>query len=127
LVNAIDHAWSFGFEMDQVIEPVDYVEEGDEIAFGKSHLKVIYTPGHADGSICLLCEEGEFVISGDVLFQGSIGRTDLPTGDFNVLLGNITNKLLTLPSHYTVYPGHGPSTTIGAEVLYNPYLDGSDL
>lgn len=127
LVNAIEHAWSFGFEMDTVIEPAEYVEEGDEIVFGKSRLKVLYTPGHADGSICLLSVEGEFVISGDVLFKGSIGRTDLPTGNFDILLGNITNKLLSLPSHYAVYPGHRQATSIEAEMLYNPYLEGSDL
>lgn len=127
LHNAKDHAWSFGFDMDRVIEPVDFVEENDIIVFGNSTLKVLYTPGHADGSICLLSEKGRFVITGDVLFYGSIGRTDLPSGNYQLLISNILNKLMTLPSDYIVYPGHGSSTSIKEEAIHNPFLSGSDI
>lgn len=126
LQNAVEHAWSFGFELEKVVDPIGFVEDGEEISFGNSRLKVLYTPGHADGSICLLSEESGFVVTGDVLFNGSIGRTDLPTGDFNLLIESITNKLLSLPSDITVFPGHGPSSSIGDEKMHNPFLTASD-
>ena len=114
---------AFGFHIEEVIKPSVFLKEGDEVKFGNSVLKVIYTPGHVNGSICFYSEKDKFVIVGDVLFQQGIGRTDLPTGDYNLLMSSIKNKLLILPDSTVVYPGHGDSTTIGSEKKYNPYLD----
>lgn len=113
---------AFGIKLDNLIIPRDFVSEGDRVSYGNSFLDVLYTPGHADGSICLVNHAERFVIAGDVLFRDSIGRTDLPTGNFDVLYQSITTKLFTLPDDYTVYPGHGPETTIGYEKLNNPFL-----
>lgn len=99
-----------------------YLKEGDEIHLGNEALKVIHIPGHSPGSIALYCPESRFIISGDVLFQNSIGRTDLPGGSHSQLIDGITKKLLVLPDDTIVYPGHGPSTTIGQEKKFNPYL-----
>jgi len=112
----------FGISVGKVIMPVDFLEEGDIVKIGNFSLKVLYTPGHADGSICLVNEEGSFVITGDVLFRESIGRTDLPTGNLDKLLESIRLKLFTLPDQYIVYPGHGPTTTIGFEKRNNPFI-----
>ena len=92
------------------------------LKYGGITLEVRYTPGHANGSICLVNHEQKFVIAGDVLFYGSIGRTDLPTGDFDILMESIQQKLFTLPDDYIVYPGHGPKTSIGYEKMSNPFL-----
>ncbi len=112
----------YGFGEMEVIYPEKSLEEGEIIHFGNTELEVVYTPGHADGSVCFICRKAEFVISGDVLFYQTIGRTDLPTGDYKLLISNIQNKLLTLPKNYTVYPGHGPKTSIGFEMASNPFL-----
>lgn len=112
----------FGFQIEPVINPAGYLEDGDKVKFGISELRVLYTPGHADGSICLVSDEDRFVITGDVLFLNSIGRTDLPTGDLELLRNSIFNRLFTLPGDYRVLPGHGPETTIGYEKLNNPFL-----
>jgi len=112
----------FGMKVENVIIPTDFVEEGDKIHYGNSFLEVLYTPGHADGSICLVNHAEKYVISGDVLFRDSIGRSDLPTGNFDVLYQSITQKLFKLPDDYTVYPGHGPKTSIGYEKQNNPFL-----
>jgi glyoxylase-like metal-dependent hydrolase (beta-lactamase superfamily II) len=120
--NASVWAASFGINQDDLVAPDAYVQDGDEIKFGHSSLKVLYTPGHADGSVCFYNENDRYVIVGDVLFQTSIGRTDLPTGNYDVLKQNITEKLFTLPNDVTVYPGHGPKTTIGFEKVNNPFL-----
>lgn len=112
----------FGFNIEPVISPAGFLEEGDIVRFGKSALSVVSTPGHAAGSICLISDTDKFVITGDVLFANSIGRTDLPTGDFELLKNSIYEKLFTLPGDYRVLPGHGPETTIGYEKLNNPFL-----
>ncbi|HKK09412.1 MAG TPA: MBL fold metallo-hydrolase [Bacteroidales bacterium] len=111
-----------GFSMGNPVFPDHYIKEGDVIRFGNSKLKVLYTPGHADGSICLHSKEEKFVIAGDVLFRDSIGRTDLPTGDYDLLNKNIREKLFSMPDETVVYPGHGPETTIGEEVMNNPFV-----
>jgi len=98
------------------------LKEGDKILLGQDELKIIEAPGHSPGSICFYCAKQNFVIGGDVLFQGSIGRTDLPMGDHQALLNNIKNKLLVLPGETVVYSGHGPATTIGEEKMNNPFL-----
>jgi glyoxylase-like metal-dependent hydrolase (beta-lactamase superfamily II) len=112
----------YGFEIEKVIEPNDFIKDGDIIKFGDSEIKVVYTPGHADGSVCFISEKDKFVITGDVLFRDSIGRTDFPTGDFDVLMKSIHEKLFTLPDDYTVYSGHGPETSIGYEKVNNPFI-----
>lgn len=98
------------------------LEEGDRIRIGEGELEVIHVPGHSPGSIVLYDRKDGFLIAGDVLFQGSIGRTDLPGGNHRQLLTGIREKLLTLPPSTVVYPGHGPATTIGAEEKTNPFF-----
>jgi hydroxyacylglutathione hydrolase len=101
-----------------------FLKEGDKILLGQDELEVIEAPGHSPGSICFYCRKQNFIISGDVLFQGSIGRTDLPLGDHRTLLKSIKTKLMVLPGETLVYNGHGPATTIGAEKMSNPFLVG---
>lgn len=122
LNTAIGFASVFGYDMESVPEPDGHFFEGEIIKFGKSVLEVIETPGHAAGSFCFICREQKFVIVGDVLFSGSIGRTDLPSGDMDTLLDSIRTKLFPLGDDYLVYCGHGPSTTIGEEKNFNPFL-----
>ena len=122
LDHADAYAASFGLPMDG-IKTIDYfIEEGQKVKFGASCLKVFYTPGHADGSVCLYSEKEGFVITGDVLFYQSIGRTDLRTGNYDVLQKSIWEKLFVLPDETHVYPGHGPDTTIGSEKVNNPFV-----
>lgn len=99
-----------------------YLKDGDMVHFGNSQLKVLHVPGHSPGGICFYNEEQEFVIAGDVLFFESIGRTDLPYGDYEQLMGGIKEKLLVLDDHVKVFPGHGPSTSIGHERKHNVFL-----
>lgn len=114
--------------MFQIQEEVDnvsvstYIEDGDVVRVGNGSLQVLHVPGHSKGSIALYDKEGGYVIVGDALFYGSIGRTDLPGGDMDELLESIREKLLALPDDTVVYPGHGPATTIGRERMYNPFL-----
>jgi len=97
-------------------------KEGDKILLGDDELLVIETPGHSPGSVSFYCEKQHFVIGGDVLFKGSIGRTDLPGGNHQTLLKSIEEKLLVMPDETVVYSGHGEPTTIGEEKIHNPYL-----
>jgi glyoxylase-like metal-dependent hydrolase (beta-lactamase superfamily II) len=113
---------NFGFEIDQVPEPRRFLEDGETIRWGNSSLKVFYTPGHAEGSVCFYNEPQGFVITGDVLFKDTIGRTDLPSGDFDQLMNSIKTKLFTLPGDTIVLPGHGPETSIGYEMVNNPFI-----
>ena len=96
--------------------------QGDTVTVGNYSLEVLAVPGHSPGSIVLYCPEANVAIVGDVLFRGSVGRTDLPGGDHALLLGGIRAKLLTLPGDTLVLPGHGPATTIKAEKAANPFL-----
>lgn len=100
--------------------PDGSLKEGDEITCGTLRFKVLFTPGHSPGSISLYT--AGHLVAGDALFAGSIGRTDLPGGDAKMLVKAIKTKLLTLPKATIVYPGHGPTTTIGDEAAYNPFL-----
>ncbi|MDE5806592.1 MAG: MBL fold metallo-hydrolase [Muribaculaceae bacterium] len=99
-----------------------YLTAGEVIKIGDGELKVIHVPGHSPGSVALYDQKDGFVITGDALFAGSIGRTDLPGGDMKTLLESIRTGLLPLPDSTIVYPGHGPATTIGQERRSNPYL-----
>jgi glyoxylase-like metal-dependent hydrolase (beta-lactamase superfamily II) len=101
---------------------LNYIEEGDRIILGSDELQILFTPGHSPGHICFYDKASKFLIGGDVLFNGSVGRTDLPGGDFATLEQSIKTKLYTLPGDVTVYPGHGPSTTIGEEMKTNPFV-----
>jgi hydroxyacylglutathione hydrolase len=98
------------------------VEEGDEIDQTGIKLRVIHTPGHTPGGICLYAEQDGVIFVGDTLFAGSIGRTDFPGGDMSLLIEGIKQKLFALPDKTVVYPGHGPQTTIGREKTGNPFL-----
>lgn len=122
LKGAAQQALLFGVEMHDPPIPDDFLREGDEVQFGAATWQVIETPGHSPGSICFHDEQNGFVISGDVLFNRSIGRTDLWRGSMETLLESIATKLLTLPDDTVVYPGHGPETTVGRERGYNPFL-----
>ena len=100
-----------------------YLKGGDIVKLGEDELKVIEAPGHSPGHICFYCAKQNFIISGDVLFNRSIGRTDLPGGDHETLLKNIREKLFVLPDETVVYSGHGAVTTIGEEKSENPFLN----
>lgn len=108
------------------VEPLSVIDqaldEDETITIGEDSLRAILVPGHSPGSLSFYSAEAEFVVTGDALFQGSIGRTDLPGGDYDTLISSIQNRLLTLPPGTTVYPGHGDPTTIGEEALSNPFL-----
>jgi len=123
LDNVVAQARSYGFPVTEEAQPLGaYIIENQEITFGNSSLKAIHAPGHSPGSMVLYSEKDGVMFAGDVLFQGSIGRTDLPKGDYASLILAITKKLLVLPDSTVVYCGHGPSTTIGYEKKNNPYL-----
>ncbi|MCP4111070.1 MAG: MBL fold metallo-hydrolase [Desulfobacteraceae bacterium] len=117
-LSAAAAAW--GLSADNSPEPDRTIDEGDTISFGKITFKVLHTPGHSQGCISLHTDGHVFV--GDTLFSGSIGRTDLPGGDYNTLISSVRNKLFLLEDDVTVHCGHGPETTIGKEKQYNPFF-----
>ena len=100
-----------------------FLNEGDNIHLGDDVLEVIHVPGHSPGSICFYCSKQKFIIGGDVLFNDSIGRTDLPGGNHETLIKNIKEKIFSLPDDVIVYSGHGPVTTIGHEKKFNPFVN----
>ena len=108
------------------VEPINGIDEEvsdkDLIPLNGVSLHAILVPGHSPGSLSFYSPEGGFVITGDALFQGSIGRTDLPGGDYDTLIHAIRNRLLTLPPGTIVYPGHGDPSSIGNEAIGNPFL-----
>lgn len=112
----------FGLEVQTPPEPTHFLNEGDTVTFGNSAFGVIHIPGHSPGGIVLLNHDQKCMFTGDVLFQGSIGRTDLPGGDYDSLVNSIRQKLLILDPEIRVYPGHGPDTTIGIENQSNPFF-----
>ncbi len=112
----------YGFQLKPIPQPTHWLSEQDRITFGDAEWKILHTPGHAPGSISFVDDDSEFVIVGDVLFQQSIGRTDLPGGNMGTLMESIFQKLFTLPDNMTVYSGHGPPTQIGLERRQNPFL-----
>ncbi len=112
-----------GFDVRRADDLVSkHIDEGAELAVGGIKIECRFVPGHCEGSICYVIPSEEAVITGDALFQGSIGRTDLPGGNYQQLIENLRNKIMTLPDNYMVLPGHGESSTIGDERKYNPFL-----
>jgi hydroxyacylglutathione hydrolase len=111
----------YGFNRYQDATPDEYLAEGDIIAFGLQKFFVLFVPGHSPGHIAFYNEREKVVFAGDVLFQNSVGRTDLPGGNHNTLVDSIHKKLFILPDEVTVYPGHGDETTIGVEKRTNPF------
>lgn len=122
LTDAPAYAASFGMQLNELVQPTQMIKDNDTISFGNSSLKVLFAPGHANGSLCFYSEADGFVVSGDVLFYQSIGRTDLPGGDYDILKNSIWSKLFVLPDETVVYPGHGPETNIGSEKISNPFV-----
>ena len=122
LEHAHKYCQLFGMEIEK--PPVDTfpLSEAEILSFGFSTLQVIETPGHSPGGICLYAPDGGFLITGDTLFAGSIGRTDLPGGDYDRLIGSIKTKLLPLDDAIRVLPGHGSESTLGYERNHNPFL-----
>lgn len=117
-------AAAWGMTLEQPADPQDMLAEGQRLALGDLEATVLYTPGHAPGHVCFYLPEHQLLFDGDVLFQQSIGRTDLPGGDYDLLIASIREKLLVLPDETIVLSGHGPVTTIGDERAHNPFLDG---
>ncbi len=120
LQNARSHAEVYGLSVTASPEPDRLLEQGDTLQVGELSFSVFHVPGHSPGGICLFGEGHLFV--GDVLFSGSIGRTDLPGGDFDSLVKGVREHLFALPDETIVHPGHGPDTTIGRERQMNPFV-----
>jgi hydroxyacylglutathione hydrolase len=112
--------WQLPF--DNYEGPLVYLKEGTTIKIGSDELEILFTPGHSPGSISFYHGAGGFVIGGDVLFNGSVGRTDLPGGNFDTLVNSIQTQFFTLPDETKVYSGHGPVTTVGLEKMNNPFV-----
>jgi glyoxylase-like metal-dependent hydrolase (beta-lactamase superfamily II) len=115
-------AMQYGLQMDSLVAAEVGLVAETSFRFGEVSFEIRFAPGHSPGSVCFYNEEEKYVISGDVLFQGSVGRTDLPGGDMGTLMGSIRSQLLTMPDEVIVYSGHGPLTTVGKERESNPYL-----
>jgi len=120
LQNARNHAQAYGLTVSPSPDPDKFLNEGDVFSVGEQSFSIFHVPGHSPGSICLLSDGHLFV--GDVLFAGSVGRTDLPGGDFDALIEGVREKLFRLPAETIVHPGHGPDTTIGREKQTNPFV-----
>ncbi len=124
LINlAPPQAQIFGFSFSGFKGQLQYIDQLSEINFGYSNLKIIHVPGHSPGSIAIYSAVDKFIITGDAIFKGSIGRTDLMGGDYQTLINSIRNNILTLPDDTVIFPGHGPFTTIKYEKLHNPFLN----
>lgn len=118
----IAYAPAMGFNYDPSPIPDEYLPESGFITFGRTQLQLIFAPGHSPAHLCFYDKGANLLVGGDVLFRNSIGRTDLPGGNYSTLVKSIEEKLFILPDDCTVYPGHGPETTIGYEKLHNQYL-----
>jgi glyoxylase-like metal-dependent hydrolase (beta-lactamase superfamily II) len=124
---ALEYQSFFGFKCEASPEPKTFLKEGDVIKFGNTVLKILFTPGHSPGSLSFYSEAEKIIISGDVLFHGSVGRFDIPGADGNVLYKTLAEKMLALPDDVKVYSGHGPETFIGVERRNNPFLQSSNF
>lgn len=124
--NAKMQASFVGMDFSISIVPDEFLTEDKKIILGKSELEFLFTPGHTAGEFCIYIHDIKSCITGDVLFNDSIGRTDLWGGSYDTLIKSITEKLLTLPDETKIYPGHGESSTIGREKKFNPFLYHTD-
>jgi hydroxyacylglutathione hydrolase len=120
--DAVQHALLFGLTMDIPPEPAGFLTDNQIITFGTTELVTLHIPGHSPGSLGFYSEKNNCVFTGDALFAGSIGRTDLAGGDYDTLIKSIKNKLFVLPPSTVVYPGHGKETTIEREINSNPFF-----
>ncbi len=120
--SATSHALMFGLDMEEPPKPAGYLEDGEVVTAAGLSLEVIAVPGHSPGGIAFYSEKDGVIFTGDALFAGSIGRSDLPGGDHEQLMTNIRSRLFTLPPDTIVYPGHGPETTIREEMKSNPFF-----
>jgi glyoxylase-like metal-dependent hydrolase (beta-lactamase superfamily II) len=112
----------FGMRIDPGPEPTIDLRHGQTLYLGSNQLEVRHAPGHTRGHVMFYCEADQVLFCGDVIFQGSIGRTDLPGGDYETLIASIHSQVLTLPDHTRLLSGHGPTTTVGDERRFNPFL-----
>ena len=120
--SAVATAMNYGLAMEKLVGPTIGLDDGSQFTFGNSVISIFQAPGHSPGSVCFYIKEENALIGGDVIFQGSIGRTDLPGGDFDTLINAIKTKVLVLPDETIIYSGHGPITTVGQERISNPFL-----
>lgn len=124
LVSVENYAPQMGFRYETSPIPETFIQDKEIIEFGGHKIEAIFAPGHSPGHLCYYIADQKILIGGDVLFQNSIGRTDLPGGDHQTLLNSIQKRIYTLPEDVEVYPGHGPTTTIGFEKKTNPFVRG---
>src|SRR5664279_3470227 len=120
--SAKQHALLFGLTMDEPPEPAGFISDNQIVTFGSEKLLALHVPGHTSGSLAFYSEKNGCVFTGDALFAGSIGRTDLPGGNYDTLIASITTKLFVLPPATVVYPGHGNETSIDKEMKTNPFF-----
>lgn len=122
LSTAVEHGKAFGLQVEKPAEIDENITEGTEIEVGEESIECIPVPGHSPGGFSFVHHESASVFCGDSVFAGSIGRTDLPGGDYDILLRSIKEKILKLPAHYKLFPGHGESTSIEEELKTNPFF-----
>ncbi|TKG94786.1 MBL fold metallo-hydrolase [Puteibacter caeruleilacunae] len=119
---AVAHGDRFGIPVEPIENPEKELKDGEIVRFGNSELEVIHLPGHSPGGVAFYCAKQKFIIVGDVLFHGSIGRTDLHMGDYDTLIHSIKSRIMPLPEEVKVFPGHGPETSVGFEKRNNAFL-----
>lgn len=120
--SASTHGALYGFEVKDIpLMEID-MKNMESIGFGETTFRIIHTPGHTPGHVCLYEPQSKSLFTGDTLFKESIGRTDLPGGDYSWIMKSILEKIVPLGGDVTIYPGHGPKSTIGHETLYNPFI-----
>jgi len=120
--NSVAQGEFFGLTVKRPVKPDRYISEKSKLDINGKEIKIIHVPGHSPGSLCFFLEDEKKLFSGDALFSGSIGRTDLPGGNYQLLVNGIRDKLLSMQDDIEVFPGHGPSTSVGNEKLTNPFL-----
>lgn len=121
---AMESGSMYGFAVDAPPAIGQFIEDGQVIKLGNSEILALHVPGHSAGSLAFVCKEEKLVLTGDLLFAGSIGRTDLHGGDYDKLINSIRTKIMPLGDDFQVFSGHGPRTSIGSEALSNPFLQG---
>jgi glyoxylase-like metal-dependent hydrolase (beta-lactamase superfamily II) len=124
LISVQNYAPQMGFRYEPSPIADTFIDDKQELVLGSYRIQAVYAPGHSPAHLCYYIEDSGVLIGGDVLFRNSIGRTDLPGGDHETLLRSIRTKIYTLPANTVVYPGHGPTTTIGHEMSTNPFVRG---